>query len=197
MGHTPEQRVAASTLQLYTFVFRLAIAQAEAKSCPYPSDRTPPDATMKHVGAPSAWSRPSDLDKKESDGRDSPQEVVPHAHRCLVCAPECCEWDVISNSTVFYRISFCKTTHFLPLPLTVTFYLFMSQLNLPMHTMVPGSELTKEPFRWDQRLFGLVLRLPATQPYINTSSPFLSSADDTSIDAMCEVTGGEFLCSSA
>ena len=32
-------------------------------------------------------------------------------------------------------------------------------LTLPMHSSVPGSELTKEPFRWDQRLFALVLRL--------------------------------------
>src|SRR6266487_4643144 len=29
------------------------------------------------------------------------------------------------------------------------------ELNLPMHSSVPGSELTKEPFRWDQRLFSL------------------------------------------
>ena len=31
------------------------------------SDTTQPDATMKHVDAPSAWSIPSDLDKEESD----------------------------------------------------------------------------------------------------------------------------------
>ena len=40
--------------------------------CPHPSDRTPPDATMKRVNAPSAWTSPSGLDKKESDGRDPP-----------------------------------------------------------------------------------------------------------------------------
>ena len=40
--------------------------------CPYPSDRTPPDATMKPVDAPSARTTPSDLHKKESDGRDPP-----------------------------------------------------------------------------------------------------------------------------
>ncbi|PSN38922.1 Integrator complex subunit 6-A [Blattella germanica] len=34
--------------------------------------------------------------------------------------------------------------------------------NLPMHSPIPGSELTREPFRWDQRLFSLVLRLSGT-----------------------------------
>lgn len=33
------------------------------------------------------------------------------------------------------------------------------EFNLPMHSPVPGSEMTREPFRWDQRLFALVLRL--------------------------------------
>ena len=28
-----------------------------------------------------------------------------------------------------------------------------------MHSSVPGSELTREPFRWDQRLYALVLRM--------------------------------------
>ena len=31
MGHTPEQRVAASTLRRYSFGLRLAIAQADAR----------------------------------------------------------------------------------------------------------------------------------------------------------------------
>ena len=53
---------------------------------PYPSDRPPPDAYMKPVDAPSAWSSLSDLDKKESDGRDPPQGVAPHAHRGVVGA---------------------------------------------------------------------------------------------------------------
>ena len=37
---------------------------------PYPSDRTPPDATMKPVDALSAWSGHSDLDEEEFDERD-------------------------------------------------------------------------------------------------------------------------------
>ena len=38
--------------------------QTQGPSCPYPSDRNPPDATMKLVDAPSAWTSPSDLVKK-------------------------------------------------------------------------------------------------------------------------------------
>ncbi|XP_074658084.1 integrator complex subunit 6-like [Tubulanus polymorphus] len=66
-----------------------------------------------------------------------------------------------------------------------------AELNLPMHTPVPGSELTKEPFRWDQRLFGLVLRIPAVPPpEVSMQQTFIPSAEDSPIDAMCEVTGG-------
>jgi integrator complex subunit 6 len=64
-----------------------------------------------------------------------------------------------------------------------------NELNLPMNNMVPGSELTKEPFRWDQRLFALMLRIPAVPPGDNMM-PFIPPADDSPIDAMCEVTGG-------
>ena len=63
------------------------------------------------------------------------------------------------------------------------------QLNLPMNNVVPGSELTKEPFRWDQRVFGIVLRMPAVPPVENTGT-FIPPADDAAIDAMCDVTGG-------
>ena len=58
----------------------------------HPSDRTPPYAITKRVGAPSAWTSPSDLDKRELDGRDLPQGVAPHAHRGVVGAPELCRW---------------------------------------------------------------------------------------------------------
>ncbi|KAK2155545.1 hypothetical protein LSH36_237g04058 [Paralvinella palmiformis] len=64
------------------------------------------------------------------------------------------------------------------------------ELNLPMNNAVPGSELTKEPFRWDQRLFGVVLRVPAVPPASDNQATFIPSADDAAIDAMCEVTGG-------
>jgi integrator complex subunit 6 len=70
------------------------------------------------------------------------------------------------------------------------------ELNLPMHSSVPGSELTKEPFRWDQRLFSIVLRLTGTynSPNDNINSlnnNFLVPSDESPINAMCDVTGGE------
>lgn len=60
-----------------------------------------------------------------------------------------------------------------------------------MNTVVPGSELTKEPFRWDQRIFGLVLKTPGNVPVDNHSNAYIPSADNHPIDAMCEVTGGK------
>jgi len=78
-----------------------------------------------------------------------------------------------------------------------------------MNTGPLGSELTKEPFRWDQRLFAIVLALPANASSIvqagNLSNPtviglgsdapanqFIPAAIDQPITAMCDVTGGKF-----
>ncbi|XP_042896207.1 integrator complex subunit 6 [Parasteatoda tepidariorum] len=63
------------------------------------------------------------------------------------------------------------------------------ELNLPMHSSVPGSELTKEPFRWDQRLFSLVLRLTGIPPADREPSSVVPP-DNSPVDAMCDVTGG-------
>ncbi|KAK3094412.1 hypothetical protein FSP39_001482 [Pinctada imbricata] len=63
------------------------------------------------------------------------------------------------------------------------------EINLPMNSVVPGSELTKEPFRWDQRIFGLVLRLPGNIPVDNLPNTFIPASEHP-LDAMCEVTGG-------
>ncbi|KAK4886209.1 hypothetical protein RN001_002480 [Aquatica leii] len=64
--------------------------------------------------------------------------------------------------------------------------------NLPMTCPIPGSELTREPFRWDQRLFALVLRLTGT-PAVERDTGLVPS-DSSPIDAMCEVTGGRSYC---
>lgn len=63
------------------------------------------------------------------------------------------------------------------------------ELHLPLTTPLPGSDLTKEPFRWDQRLFSLVLRIsghasPDPEPIGGVP------LDPSPITAMCEVTGG-------
>jgi len=65
-----------------------------------------------------------------------------------------------------------------------------STLNIPGNSVVPGTELTKEPFRWDQRIFSIVMRLPASVPPDVSAFPFIPPADNTAIDMMCEVTGG-------
>jgi len=57
-----------------------------------------------------------------------------------------------------------------------------------MHGSSPGFELTREPFRWDQRLFSLVLRMTG-QPSGERETGLVPS-DNSAIDAMCEVTGG-------
>uniref|UniRef100_A0AAY4B9K5 VWFA domain-containing protein n=1 Tax=Denticeps clupeoides TaxID=299321 RepID=A0AAY4B9K5_9TELE len=63
------------------------------------------------------------------------------------------------------------------------------ELHLPLTTPLPGSELTKEPFRWDQRLFSLVLRIPGHAP-LGPEALGSVPSDDSPITAMCEVTGG-------
>lgn len=63
-------------------------------------------------------------------------------------------------------------------------------LELPMQNyVVPGSELTREPFRWDQRLFSLVLRLTGSPPMDNSSNMGLP-LDSSPIQGMCAVTAG-------
>lgn len=66
------------------------------------------------------------------------------------------------------------------------------ELNLPMNTHCPGSEFTAEPFRWDQRLFSIVLRLSGSyncDPLTNGNG-FSVPSDDSPLNLMCEVTGG-------
>lgn len=56
---------------------------------------------------------------------------------------------------------------------------------------VPGAELTREPFRWDQRLYALVLRMAGHPPMTGSAGESGHVASDCSpVDAMCEVTGG-------
>ncbi|CAF2136630.1 unnamed protein product [Rotaria magnacalcarata] len=81
-----------------------------------------------------------------------------------------------------------------------------NEINIPMNTGPLGSELTKEPFRWDQRLFAIVLALSATaSSLVSLGNPnnaavtgltdiqanqFIPAAIDQPITAMCDVTGG-------
>ncbi|XP_034037798.1 integrator complex subunit 6 isoform X2 [Thalassophryne amazonica] len=67
------------------------------------------------------------------------------------------------------------------------------ELHLPLNSPLAGSELTKEPFRWDQRLFALVLRLPGAATPDNEQLGSVPT-DESSITQMCEVTGGRSYC---
>ncbi|XP_061581811.1 integrator complex subunit 6 [Cololabis saira] len=67
------------------------------------------------------------------------------------------------------------------------------ELHLPLHSPLAGSELTKEPFRWDQRLFALVLRLPGATAPDNEQLGSVPT-DESAITQMCEVTGGRSYC---
>lgn len=66
------------------------------------------------------------------------------------------------------------------------------EISLPSPSPVPGSELTKEAYRWDQRLFALVLRLTGTLPteHVLNGVGSAVACDNSPIDAMCEETGG-------
>lgn len=90
-----------------------------------------------------------------------------------------------------YRISYSLLLQFVYFDLVTRMCIFSLQFNLPMNCPIPGSELTREPFRWDQRLFSLVLRLAGT-PAVERDSGLVPS-DTSPIDAMCEVTGGGWI----
>ena len=77
-----------------------------------------------------------------------------------------------------------------PVPIFFLQGAVQGELNLPMHSAVPGSELTREPFRWDQRLYALVLRMAGTPPTTQETATGHVASDHSPIDAMCEVTGG-------
>lgn len=63
-----------------------------------------------------------------------------------------------------------------------------TELLLPLNTQIPGSKFTKEPFRWDQRLFSLVLRIPGNR--VEERLEGKVPHDNSPIEKMCEVTGG-------
>ncbi|KAH8266751.1 hypothetical protein KR026_000070 [Drosophila bipectinata] len=62
------------------------------------------------------------------------------------------------------------------------------EIILPLSNQIPGTKFTKEPFRWDQRLFSLVLRMPGNK--IDERVEGKVPHDDSPIERMCEVTGG-------
>jgi hypothetical protein len=67
-------------------------------------------------------------------------------------------------------------------------------LQLPLTPNTPGDELTKEPFRWDQRLFSLLLKFPGSPHGFDKQAGVIADvANEYLITPMCEVTGGKEL----
>lgn len=65
------------------------------------------------------------------------------------------------------------------------------ELTLPLDNHHEGSELTKELFRWDQRLFTVLLRLPGLGGVAGGSGTEDHLLPKSSISNMCEATGGK------
>ncbi|XP_046852731.1 integrator complex subunit 6-like [Xenia sp. Carnegie-2017] len=64
-------------------------------------------------------------------------------------------------------------------------------LELPLEPRAPGSELTKEPFRWDQRLFSLILKFPGSpNGFDRTAGVNADVTNEYLITPMCDATGG-------
>lgn len=62
----------------------------------------------------------------------------------------------------------------------------VDKLNLPMTDPLPGNELTHEPFRWDCRVYCLLLRLPGSLSHVSETNQMSQHP----ICLMSDVTGG-------
>ena len=62
----------------------------------------------------------------------------------------------------------------------------VDKLNLPMNDPLPGNELTHEPFRWDCRVYCMLLRLPGNLNGVSEAGQLHQHP----ITSMCDVTGG-------
>lgn len=82
----------------------------------------------------------------------------------------------------------CYSVELIIIKLTYLSLFGLFKLHLPMHTTLPGHELTTEPFRWDQRLFSIILRMPGSRSSLPNKIGMHNG--DPAIAAMCEVTGG-------
>uniref|UniRef100_A0A182N752 VWFA domain-containing protein n=1 Tax=Anopheles dirus TaxID=7168 RepID=A0A182N752_9DIPT len=63
------------------------------------------------------------------------------------------------------------------------------QIVLPLHAPLPGANLTNEPYRWDQRVYSLVLRIPGHHLVELPTSERIPH-DESNIEKMCQMTGG-------
>ena len=62
-----------------------------------------------------------------------------------------------------------------------------------MNGKIPGLELTREPFRWDQRLFSVVLKIPGIRVDEAVPSevpPDIVPRDTSALEGFSSLTGG-------
>lgn len=64
------------------------------------------------------------------------------------------------------------------------------EITFPTEYSLPGSELTKEMYRWDQRLFTLNLRIPGFASSVTENSSTIHP-EDIPLGNLCEQTGGK------
>uniref|UniRef100_T2M317 Integrator complex subunit 6 n=1 Tax=Hydra vulgaris TaxID=6087 RepID=T2M317_HYDVU len=64
------------------------------------------------------------------------------------------------------------------------------EIIVPSNNQLPGAELTKEIYRWDQRLFALNLKIPGFAASVNEKLSTLQ-AEDMALSNLCEDTGGK------
>ena len=71
-------------------------------------------------------------------------------------------------------------------------FFFLFKLTLPLTNSPLGSELTLEPFRWDQRFFAIIFNIHSIPSHDQNFQSFIPHASLSPVNAMCEVTGGKF-----
>lgn len=64
-----------------------------------------------------------------------------------------------------------------------------SEIELPGSTL-PGANLINEPFRWDQRVFTLMLKYNATGETLDSTTPSQDNTNTDTLAALCDITGG-------
>ncbi len=64
------------------------------------------------------------------------------------------------------------------------------KLSLPLTNCLMDSELTVEPFRWDQRFFLVSMSMSAVPVQELNQNTFIPYAGQSPVNSMCEVTGG-------
>jgi hypothetical protein len=59
---------------------------------------------------------------------------------------------------------------------------------LPLTNSPLGSELTLEPFRWDQRFFSIIFNMYSIPSLDQNLQTFIPNANNSPVNLMCEVS---------